>query len=277
MQVEAAEGGERQKATEAEAPSQVKVEGAAEQPAGEAAAGDEPAAKRTRTVRGIGRGDAGALLLTGTLDWCWRDGVRTTHQQAEDHTPHPLACTFAHTLHMSHHKQTTQEDGQPGAAEAKAEAKSEAVRGDAKAEPKKRRRTNMPLLLAFRWGPLLHASGCAHACLRAVLLACFFGRKTVCLGTSWPWCAAPLIWISTLTRPHLHYPCAPSTRYFDRTGCGYLRIEDLRRILHNLHTCLPHRTVRDLAALYLSSSSSDRKSSSSESRCYYRDFTEVVV
>lgn len=35
-------------------------------------------------------------------------------------------------------------------------------------------------------------------------------------------------------------------RYFDKTGTGYLRVEDVRRIVHNLGVCLPHRAVRCL-------------------------------
>jgi len=35
-------------------------------------------------------------------------------------------------------------------------------------------------------------------------------------------------------------------RYFDKTGTGYLRCEDLRRIVHNLGLQLPHRRVRTL-------------------------------
>lgn len=35
-------------------------------------------------------------------------------------------------------------------------------------------------------------------------------------------------------------------RYFDKTGTGYLRVEDLRRILHNLGHSLPHRAIKAL-------------------------------
>lgn len=40
-------------------------------------------------------------------------------------------------------------------------------------------------------------------------------------------------------------PAAPG-RYFDKTGTGYLRVEDMRRIMHNLGAGLPHRAVRGL-------------------------------
>ena len=35
-------------------------------------------------------------------------------------------------------------------------------------------------------------------------------------------------------------------RYFDRAGCGYLKCDDLRRLLHNLGCCLAPRVVREL-------------------------------
>lgn len=35
-------------------------------------------------------------------------------------------------------------------------------------------------------------------------------------------------------------------RYFDRAGCGYIKCDDLRRLLHNLGCCLPPRVVREL-------------------------------
>jgi len=35
-------------------------------------------------------------------------------------------------------------------------------------------------------------------------------------------------------------------RFFDKTGTGYLKVEDLRCIVHNLGVQLPHRRVRSL-------------------------------
>lgn len=35
-------------------------------------------------------------------------------------------------------------------------------------------------------------------------------------------------------------------RYFDRAGCGYIKCDDLRRLLHNLGSCLAPRVVREL-------------------------------
>jgi hypothetical protein len=54
-----------------------------------------------------------------------------------------------------------------------------------------------------------------------------------------------LVQFITLNIPHtLPIPC----RYFDKTGTGYLRVEDLRRILHNLDQGLPHRAIKALVA-----------------------------
>ncbi len=41
--------------------------------------------------------------------------------------------------------------------------------------------------------------------------------------------------------------CAVSvcvSRYFDRTGCGYVKADDLKRMLHNLGLGLPNRLVK---------------------------------
>lgn len=46
--------------------------------------------------------------------------------------------------------------------------------------------------------------------------------------------------------PLLTLLCRPD-RFFDRTGCGYFRTDDLRRLLHALGLGLPHRVVRELA------------------------------
>eukprot|EP00879_Flechtneria_rotunda_P021247 GHRR01022384.1.p1 GENE.GHRR01022384.1~~GHRR01022384.1.p1 ORF type:complete len:131 (-),score=13.43 GHRR01022384.1:1418-1810(-) len=50
-----------------------------------------------------------------------------------------------------------------------------------------------------------------------------------------------------LRTTYAHYCALPVChRYFDKTGTGYLRVEDLRRIIHNLGECLPHRSVKAL-------------------------------
>eukprot|EP00803_Ostreobium_quekettii_P002366 evm.model.scf_336.5 EVM.evm.TU.scf_336.5 scf_336:60598-75964(-) len=63
-------------------------------------------------------------------------------------------------------------------------------------------------------------------------------------------------------------------RYFDRTGCGYIKSEDLRRMLHNLGRSMPPRTVRDLVANVVDRSSryKDR-----DTRVYYRDLTDKEI
>jgi hypothetical protein len=55
---------------------------------------------------------------------------------------------------------------------------------------------------------------------------------------------------STVLHPHYPPPSHPPPlrRYFDKTGTGYLRVEDLRRILHNLELGLPHRAIKALVA-----------------------------
>lgn len=46
---------------------------------------------------------------------------------------------------------------------------------------------------------------------------------------------------------HLYHALISShPRYFDKTGTGYLRVEDLRRIIHNLGAGLSHRSVKAL-------------------------------
>ena len=76
----------------------------------------------------------------------------------------------------------------------------------------------------------------------------------------------------------------PSTvfllRYFDRGGCGYIKGDDLKRLLGSLGIALPHSTVKDLvsAAVDASSrSSSGRGGGGSSDRIYYRDLTDVEV
>lgn len=45
---------------------------------------------------------------------------------------------------------------------------------------------------------------------------------------------------------NLYVICCTLLRYFDKTGTGYLRVEDLRRIVHNLGAGLSHRSVKTL-------------------------------
>jgi len=40
-----------------------------------------------------------------------------------------------------------------------------------------------------------------------------------------------------------------SCRYFDRTGCGYIKPDDLRRALHNLGSHAPHRLIREVVSM----------------------------
>jgi Ca2+-binding EF-hand superfamily protein len=39
-----------------------------------------------------------------------------------------------------------------------------------------------------------------------------------------------------------------AARFFDRTGCGQVRQEDLRRLLHALGAGLPNRLIKSLTA-----------------------------
>eukprot|EP00803_Ostreobium_quekettii_P006031 evm.model.scf_3803.1 EVM.evm.TU.scf_3803.1 scf_3803:4028-11146(+) len=63
-------------------------------------------------------------------------------------------------------------------------------------------------------------------------------------------------------------------RYFDRTGCGYIRCEDLRRMLHNLGRSVPPRTVRELVANVADRSMRYKER---EPRVYYRDLTDKEI
>eukprot|EP00798_Chlamydomonas_sp_ICE-L_P007405 gene7405-533_t len=53
--------------------------------------------------------------------------------------------------------------------------------------------------------------------------------------------------------------------YFDRQGLGWLRLEDLRQVIHNLGADLPNRLVKDLVNIV---------SSSRGGRVYYKDIVE---
>ena len=56
-------------------------------------------------------------------------------------------------------------------------------------------------------------------------------------------------------------------RYFDKTGCGYIKAEDLVKILHcTLGASVSHRYVRDLVDATALTSRSYRGA-----RLYYRD------
>lgn len=61
-------------------------------------------------------------------------------------------------------------------------------------------------------------------------------------------------------------------RYFDKTGTGYLRVEDLRRILHNLDQGLPHRAIKALVAAV-----ADPHGAYRGERVYYRYVLRVVL
>ncbi len=65
-------------------------------------------------------------------------------------------------------------------------------------------------------------------------------------------------------------------RYFDRTGCGYIKVEDMRRLLHSLGLGLPYRAVKDLASV-AQEVSAMRGGHSSSDRIYYRDLTDIEI
>ena len=73
-------------------------------------------------------------------------------------------------------------------------------------------------------------------------------------------------------------------RFFDRTGCGYIKVDDLRRLLHSLGLGLTHRTVKELVGAALDASarasaaaSSGRSGGAAADRIYYRDLTDKEV
>jgi Ca2+-binding EF-hand superfamily protein len=57
-----------------------------------------------------------------------------------------------------------------------------------------------------------------------------------------------------------------------RAGTGYIRVEDLRRILHNLGAALPNWLVKELTTNVADTSSRHRAD-----RVYYRDLTDKEV
>ncbi|XP_024390876.1 uncharacterized protein [Physcomitrium patens] len=62
-------------------------------------------------------------------------------------------------------------------------------------------------------------------------------------------------------------------RYFDKNRVGYLKSDDLRRLLHSLGKFLSHRNVKDIVACAVTESSK----SSRDDRVVYRTFTEKEV
>ena len=68
-------------------------------------------------------------------------------------------------------------------------------------------------------------------------------------------------------------------RFFDRAGCGYLKADDLRRLLNSLGLSLSYRAAKDLthAALDASARSSSSGRASHPDRFYYRDLTDVEI
>lgn len=69
----------------------------------------------------------------------------------------------------------------------------------------------------------------------------------------------------------LHIAINHAPRYFDKTGTGYLRVEDLRRIIHNLGAGLCHRSVKALVH-----SVADPQGGWRGERVYYRSVHAVL-
>lgn len=63
-------------------------------------------------------------------------------------------------------------------------------------------------------------------------------------------------------------------RYFDKTGCGYIKADDLRRLLHNLGRCMAPRCVRELVSAVVDRSTRYKER---DSRVYYRDLTDKEI
>eukprot|EP00210_Caulerpa_lentillifera_P004751 g4535.t1 len=59
-------------------------------------------------------------------------------------------------------------------------------------------------------------------------------------------------------------------RYFDRAGCGYIKCDDMRRLLHNLGSCLAPRVVREL----VHGAAAIGKEKHKFDRVYYKYFTD---
>lgn len=57
-------------------------------------------------------------------------------------------------------------------------------------------------------------------------------------------------------------------RFFDRAGCGYIKCDDLRRLLHNLGCCLAPRVVREL--VHGAAAANKEK----HDRVFYRNLTD---
>ncbi|GAX85276.1 hypothetical protein CEUSTIGMA_g12695.t1, partial [Chlamydomonas eustigma] len=70
-------------------------------------------------------------------------------------------------------------------------------------------------------------------------------------------------------------------RYLDRTGCGYIKTDDMRRFLHQLGLDLSYRAVKELALAgqEVSTQAAAAKGSphSTSDRIYYRDLTDVEI
>lgn len=56
------------------------------------------------------------------------------------------------------------------------------------------------------------------------------------------------------------------------TGAGYIKVEDVRRIIGNLGRCLSHRAVKDLCTNVADTTGRHRGE-----RVYYRDLTDTEV
>ncbi|EIE19235.1 hypothetical protein COCSUDRAFT_49062 [Coccomyxa subellipsoidea C-169] len=65
-------------------------------------------------------------------------------------------------------------------------------------------------------------------------------------------------------------------RYFDRNCCGYIKVDDLRRIVANLGHALSLRTVKELC-LNVAGAPSSSAGRARQDRIYYRDITDREV
>ena len=62
------------------------------------------------------------------------------------------------------------------------------------------------------------------------------------------------------------------------TGTGYIKTEDMRRILHNLGVRLSYRQVKDLCTYVAETTSNTGSTRSSRAdRIYYRQLTDQLV
>eukprot|EP00243_Klebsormidium_subtile_P011602 TRINITY_DN6651_c0_g1_i2.p2 TRINITY_DN6651_c0_g1~~TRINITY_DN6651_c0_g1_i2.p2 ORF type:complete len:237 (+),score=107.62 TRINITY_DN6651_c0_g1_i2:684-1394(+) len=71
---------------------------------------------------------------------------------------------------------------------------------------------------------------------------------------------------------HVNWELVKVFRFFDKSKSGYLKADDLKRILHNLNKFLSQRHVKDLVTSALSETRSAR-----DDRIAYRDLTDVEV